>query len=172
MLTWIGAFHGRVGVDDILRMTIYSRDERSLTRLRSCCSLLCFGSSRTLVARQIFLSEALFDGFRFPIIVSNPPPSFKHSRTELTEHRLGGNDGNLPRSIRIWKYFLMYQFVLLGLCSDDLVQRAVLIEEEVRVSIAQNTCAFRSQHETLFASMRYVKRPHLKLAISQRLPCG
>lgn len=134
-LTLIGAFHRRVGVNDILRMAIYRRDERSLTRLCSGCSVPCFGSSGALVASHIFFGEPLFDCFCFPVIVSDPPSSFNDSGTELAKHGLGGDDCNLPGPIRIWEDFLMYQFVLLLLCSDDLMQRPILVEEKVRVSV-------------------------------------
>lgn len=170
-MTLIRAFHRCVGVYDVLGVSVYRRNERRLTRLCSGCRIPCFSSSRALVTRHILFCKPLFDCFGFPVIVSDPPSSFNYPGTKLSEHRLGCNNCDLSRPIRVWKYFLVNQLVLLLLCSNNLVQRPIFIEQKVRVSIAQDTCTFRSKHETFLASVCYVECPHFELSISQRLPC-
>lgn len=53
----------------------------------------------------------------------------------------------------------MYQVLLFRLASDDLVQRPVLVEEKVRVSVSQHSCALGGQHEELVATVWYKERP-------------
>ena len=91
--------------------------------------LPCFASSWTLVSGHVFLRKTLLYSLRFPIIVSDPSSALNHPSTKLAEHRLCSDDGDLPRSVRIRKDLLVDQFVLLGLGSDDLEQRSVLVEE-------------------------------------------
>ena len=81
----MASVHGRVGIDDVLLRTV-AREERSLTGL--CCSsrLPCLSSTGALITRHILFSEALLDGFGFPIIVANPPASFDDPRSKLAEH--------------------------------------------------------------------------------------
>ena len=53
----------------------------------------------------------------------------------------------------------MDQVILLRLGGDNLVKRSILVEEEVGISVSQNTRALRRQHKQLVASVRYEKRP-------------
>ena len=98
--------------------------------------LPCFASSWSLVSGHVFLRKTLLYSLRFPIVVSYPPSVLNHPSAKLAEHRLCSDDGDLPRSVRVRKDLLVYQFVLLSLGSDDLKQRSVLVEEKIRVPVA------------------------------------
>ena len=89
------AFHTWVGIDDFLVLARSSRINR-IVILKSGGGLPCFASSWSLVPSHVFLSKTLLDCFRFPIIVSNPPPVLDYPSTKLAEHGFGSDDGNLP----------------------------------------------------------------------------
>ena len=139
-----------------------------IVALKSGCRLPCFASSWSLVPSHVFLGKTLLDGLRFPIIVSNPPSVLNHSGTKLAEHGLCSDDGNLPRSVRIRKDLLVYQFVLLLLGSNDLEQRSILVEKQIRVPVAQNASTLRCQHESFFTSVGYVECPNFELTAALR----
>lgn len=71
------------------------------------------GASRSFFSCQIFLGEALFPRFCLPIVVPHPPTVQDDSAAELTKHGLGGDDGNLPRSVRIRKDLLVDEVIFL-----------------------------------------------------------
>lgn len=52
----------------------------------------------------------------------------------------------------------MYQVVLFRLRRNDLVQGTILVEQQVRISIAQHSRTFRRQHEELVASVWHEER--------------
>jgi len=59
---------------------------------------------------------------------------------------------------------LLDQIVLLHLRGDDLVQRSILVEEQVRVTISQDPRTFRGKHEELVTSIWYAESSALVLA--------
>lgn len=87
------------------------------------------GRSRSFFSCCILLSEALFSRLAFPVVVPHPPAVYNQPASKLPEHGARCYDSNLPGAIRIRKYFLMDQIVLLRLCRNDLVERSVLVEE-------------------------------------------
>jgi len=67
----------------------------------------------------------------------------------------------------------MYQIVFLGLAGNDLIQRPVLIEQQVGISITQNTRALGRQHEQLVPSVWNEKGPTPVFASIERMSgCG
>ena len=58
--------------------------------------LPCFASSRSLVSGHVVLRKTLLYSLRFPIIISDPPSVLDHPSTELAEHGLCSDDGDLP----------------------------------------------------------------------------
>lgn len=61
----------------------------------------------------------------------------------------------------------MNEIILLGLSRDDLEQGPVLVEEQIRISIAQDPCAFGCQHEQLFPSIWNEEGPYPVLPPAQ-----
>lgn len=82
----VRVLHSRIGVDDVLSLTICSWVDGIIRVFESCSRFPCFRSSGALVACHIFLSESLLDRFAFPIIVPNASSTFNDSGTKLTEH--------------------------------------------------------------------------------------
>lgn len=103
----IWTFHSWVCVDDFLMLTRSSSINRVIV-LESGSRLPCFASSWSLVSGHVFLRKTLLYRLRFPVIVSYPPSVLDHPSTELAEHGFCSDDGDLPRSVRIRKYFLVY----------------------------------------------------------------
>ena len=126
--------------------------------------LPCFRAARSLFTRQIIFGKALLPGFGFPIVVLHPAPIHNDSSAELAKHGLRGDDRDLPRSVGVRQNLLMDQFILLRLGCNDLEQRSILVEQQIRVSVVQHPRTFRSKHEFLLSSVRYVECSHLELA--------
>lgn len=145
---------------------VWMTDGRACARRFGARSVSCFCRSRSLFPCQILLGEALFPRLGFPIIVPHAPAVCNHPAAELTEHGFGRDDCNLPRPIRVWEDFLAYQIILFRLGGNNFKQRAVFIEQQIRISITQHPCALGCQHEQLVAPIRYQKRPAFILSTS------
>ena len=63
----------------------------------------------------------------------------------------------------------MDQIILLRLGGDDLVKRAVLVEQQVRISVSQDPRALGCEHEQLVASVGYEKGPTPVFASIERM---
>lgn len=87
------------------------------------------GCSWAFLSSKVFFGKALLLRFGFPVVIADATSVNNDSATELPEHGFGGNYGYLARSIREWQYFLEDKVFFLGLCSNDLEQRPVLIEQ-------------------------------------------
>jgi hypothetical protein len=111
------------------------------------------GCARSFLAGKIGLGEALLACLGLPVVVSNSSAINNDSASELAEHGPGGNNCDLPGTVRKREDLLLNKVVLLGLAGNDLVKRSVLIEQEVGVSITQNPGAFGSKHEKLVTSV-------------------
>lgn len=61
----------------------------------------------------------------------------------------------------------MDQVVLFRLIRNDFVQRSILVEEKIGVSISKNASALRGEHKELLASVRNLKRSTPVLAAIQ-----
>lgn len=53
----------------------------------------------------------------------------------------------------------MDEVVLFRLVGDNLEERSILVEKQIRVSVSQDAGAFRGKHEQLFASIGHHKCP-------------
>lgn len=103
----IWAFHSWVGIYDFLLLARPSRVNRIIV-FKSRSRLPCFASSWPLVPSHVFLGKTLLYGLCLPIIVSDLSSVLNHPSPKLAKHGLCSDDGNLPRSVRIRKYLLMY----------------------------------------------------------------
>ena len=99
-----------------------------------CFSLL--GSTRSLFSSCIFFGKALASRFGFPVIVANSSSVGNDATSKLAEHGPCCYNSDLPRTVRVWQNLLLNEVVLLRLVGDDLIQRSVLVEEQVRVTVA------------------------------------
>lgn len=138
------------------------------SRVRGCLcrrSISGFGGARPLLPRQIFLGEALLSGFAFPVIIANAPAVDNDTATELTEHRASCHNGDLPRSVGVWKNVLLDKIVLFNLICDNLKQRPVFVEEQVGVTITEYSRAFGRKHEELLAATRHAKSSTFVLTV-------
>lgn len=72
-----------------------SSDVNGVVDFESRSRLPCFAGSWPLVSGHVFLGKSLLYSLRFPIIVSDPPSALYHPSTELAEHGLCGDDGDL-----------------------------------------------------------------------------
>ncbi len=112
------------------------------------------GCSRSLLSCEISFGKALLPRLALPVVVPDPPAVGDDAAAELTEHTARGDNGDLPRPVGKGQDLLGDEVVLLLLAGDDLEQRPVLVEEEVRVAVVQDACAFRGKHEQLIAAVR------------------
>lgn len=113
------------------------RQRRQSVAARFCsCSFSRFGCSRPLLSSGIFFGKPLLAGFRLPIVIPYATSVFDQPRPELPEHGSCGNNGDLTRPVRVWQDFLRNEIVFLRLVGDDLVQRPVLVKQQVRVPVA------------------------------------
>lgn len=112
------------------------------------------GGSWTFLSGHVFLGKALFPGLALPIIVPNPSAVDYHTTAKLAEHRPGGDDGDLTRTVGVWENVLLDKVVFLDLRSNNFVQRAILVEKQVRVTIIQHSRALSRKHKQLGASIR------------------
>jgi hypothetical protein len=94
---------------------------------RGCFS--CFCCTWPLLTRRVFLGKTLLPSLALPVVVAHTPAINDQPASELSEHGAGGYDGNLSGSIGVWQNLLVDEVVLLGLCSDNFVQRSVLVEK-------------------------------------------
>lgn len=103
----IWAFHSWVCIYDLLLLARPPRVNRIIV-FKSRSRLPCFTSSWSLVPSHVFLGETLLYGLRLPIIVSDLSSVFNHPSPKLAKHGLCSDDSDLPRSVRIREYLLMY----------------------------------------------------------------
>jgi len=82
----VGILHSRIGVDDVLCLTVCSWVGWIVRVFQSCSSFPCFCSSGALIACHIFLGESLLDRFAFPVVVPDASSAFNDPSTELAEH--------------------------------------------------------------------------------------
>lgn len=110
------------------------------------------GRAWSLLPRHVGLGEALFARLSLPVVVTHSPAVQDDPAAKLPEHGPGGYDGDLSGAIGEWQYFLMDEIVLLDLVGNDLEERPVLVEQEIRVAISQDPGAFGCEHEKLVPS--------------------
>jgi hypothetical protein len=82
--------------------------------------LSCLCSTGALLSSKISFGKALFSRLGFPIVIANSSTVDNHTASKLSEHWPGGNDGNLPGTIREGKDFLRDQIILFCLAGDNL----------------------------------------------------
>ena len=141
-----------VAVNDVLMVTECCSIRSNVRGLSFSCSLC---ATRSLFTSQVFLRKTLLSCLCLPVVIPHPSTVLNDSATELSKHRFGSDDRNLSRSVRVRQDFLMNQIVLFRLSCDDFVQRPILVEKQIRVSVTQDTCAFRGKHEQFIPSIRY-----------------
>jgi hypothetical protein len=93
------------------------------------------GGTWSLLARQVGFGETLLASLLLPVVVPNAASVLNHPTSKLAEHGPGGDDSNLSRSVGEWQNLLLDEVILFGLASDNLIQRPVLVEEEIGVSV-------------------------------------
>ena len=137
-----------------------------LIRLCSLLSSLLAGRGRplfcgagSLLSRGIVLREALFSSLHLPVIVPHTPPVHDHPTAELSEHAPRSDDRDLSRAVRVGEQLLLDQIVLLGLGCNDLEQRSIFVEQQIRIPISKDSSAFGRQHEELVPSVRHMEGP-------------
>lgn len=86
---------------------------------------------RPFFTSQVIFGEPLLARLAFPVIVAHTPSIHDDPAAELTKDRLGRDDGNLARPIRVRQNILLDEVVFFDLRRDDLVQRPVLVEQQV-----------------------------------------
>ena len=64
------------------------------------------------------------------------------------------------------------QIVLLWLGSYYLIKRPVLVEQQIRISVAKDSGTFRSKHEEFVASVGHEEGPAFVLSAFQRSTIG
>ena len=140
----------RVTVNDLgMRLA----DERHALGSCFCSGLACLGAAGALLTRHVGLGETLFARLRLPVVVANTSTANNHTAAELAKHAASSHNGDLARAVGKRQDFLSDQVVFLHLIRDDLVQRTILVEKQVRIAIAQNTSAFGCEHEKLIAPL-------------------
>lgn len=95
-----------------------------------------FRSTWPLFARGVFFGEALLAGFALPVVVTHSTAVDDEPAAKLAKHRSGGDDGDLAGAIGVGKDLLLDEVVLFGLVRNDLMQRAVFVEEQIRIAVA------------------------------------
>ena len=143
-------------IDNIRMVTHHGR-----ASIGSFCSssIASFGGAWSFLPSCIVFRKSLLACLALPVIISNSAAPIDDSASKLSKHGLGSDDGNLARPIRVRKNLLMNQIVLFRLRGNDLVQRSVLVEQQVRVSVSQDSSTFGGQHEELVAPVGHVKGP-------------
>ena len=63
----------------------------------------------------------------------------------------------------------MDEIVLFRLIGDDLVQRSILVEQQIRVAVAQHTRAFGREHKELISTVGHIEGPDAIVASFQRV---
>lgn len=155
----------RIAVDDFaLSKHVHRVGRIAMRRLGH--ALLLLGRTWSLLASQVLLGKALFPGLCLPIVVTHTPTIHNHTGAELTKHGSCSDNCNLPRAVGVWKDALSDEVLLLVVRGDDLVEGAILVEEQVGVSVVQDAGAFGGEHEELVASVLDDKGATLVLALS------
>jgi len=134
---------------------------------RGCFSRFC--GAGPLLARGVFFGEALLTGLALPVVVAHTAAVVDQSTTKLPEHGARGDYGDLARAVRVRQDLLVDQVVLLRLRRNDLEERAVLVEEQVRVAVAEDARTLGGEHEQLVAAMGHEEGAAAVLAAVQRV---
>lgn len=132
----------------------------------------CFpglGGAWPLLPSRVFLGEALLPRLALPVVVAYPAAVGDEPASKLSEHGPCGYNGNLPRPVRVGQDFLVDQIILLCLGGDDLEQGSVLVEEQIRVTVAEDARTFGREHEQLVASVWHKEGPAAILSSFQRM---
>jgi hypothetical protein len=129
-----------------------TQQARTLFRSRRRFSGL--GRTGPLLTSKVGLGESLFPGFRFPVVIPDSAAIYNNSAAELTEHTSCSDNCYLPRSVRERENLLADKVVLLHLVGDDLEQRSVILEKQIRVTVSQDPSTLGRQHEELVSSVR------------------
>ena len=112
------------------------------------------GPTRTLLTREVLLGETLLPRLGLPVVIPNSSSINYYSAAELSEHTPRRNYRDLPRPVGEGQDVLADQVLFLVLGSYDFIQRSILVEEQVRVSVAQHSSALSRQHKELVAAVR------------------
>ncbi len=89
---------------------------------------------------------------------------------KLPEEALCGQDGNGPRAEGVRDEAVGNQILLLLLRDNDLEQSLVLVEEEVRVTVAEHAACFCRHGKLLAAPLGQREGLELELALARQLP--
>ena len=160
-----------VGVADIARV-VGRQQVGSIVGSLGSGSIARFPGPGTLLPGHVILGEALLSGLGLPVIIAHTPPIDNDAAAKLAKHGTRRDDGNLPRAIRIGQDILRDQIILFNLRRNDLVERPILVEQQVRVPIAQHARTLGSQHEQLVVSQRHAKSPTLVNATTLEISVG
>lgn len=139
---------GSIGVNNVIMRQI---ETLVLSRL-SLRSFSCLRRSWPFLASGILFGEALFAGFTLPVVVSHPHPSLDNPTAKLPEHRPCRHNGDLTRAVGIWEEIMCNEMILFRLRRNDLVERAILVKQKIRIPVGENPCAFGRQHEQFLAT--------------------
>lgn len=115
------------------------------------------GPTRPLLTREVLLGETLLPCLGLPVIIADSSSINYYSAAKLSEHRPSCYYRDLPRPVGEGQYILADQVLFLVLGGYDFIQRSILVEEQVRVSVCQHARALSRQHEELVAAVRNVK---------------
>lgn len=77
-------------------------------------------STRTLLSCRVLFGETLFDGFGFPVVISNSSTVLDDSTPKLTKHGPGRHHCYLSRTVGIWEDFVCNQLFLFLDAGNDL----------------------------------------------------
>jgi hypothetical protein len=125
-----------------------------LTGLRGpdlCCTWPFFTS-------WVFFCETLLSCLGFPVVISHTSAIYDHSTPKLTEHTPSSHDRDLSRPVRVREKLLLDKVIFLCLRGDNLEEGPILVKQEVRVSVPQDSGTLSRQHEQLLSAIRHVKR--------------
>lgn len=132
-----------------------------------------FSSPRSLLACRVLFGESLLDGLCHPVIISNSTTVFDDATAKLAKHRTGGDHRYLTRPVGIWQDLLVDQFLLLLRTGNDFEQRAIFVEQEIRIAVLELARALGGQHEQLLTSSGQGECPDFvlptALEVSQRI---
>jgi hypothetical protein len=106
-----------------------------------------FCRSGSFLSGKVLFGEALLSRLAFPVVIPDPPSVDNQPAPKLPKHGPRRYNRNLPGAVRGRQNVLLDEIVLLRLVRNDLEERLVLVEQQVRVSVSQNFGAFGRQHE-------------------------
>jgi hypothetical protein len=86
-------------------------------------------STGPFLSGEVFFGKSLLSSLGFPVVIADAPSMFNDPATKLSEHRPSRDNSNLSGAVGERQDFLVDQILFLGLSSDDLEQRPILVEQ-------------------------------------------